>query len=84
MDLRRYRNELTPFRPGDRVRCLIATADTLGGVELLGRLGVVIAAEARPSNGKRHPGWAITVDWRFGEPKIRTIHDPEELGIVLP
>ena len=83
MNERLFQDVLTPFRLGNRVRCLVITADPVGGGELPARLGGAPPAAARPSNGKHDTGWAITVDWRFGEPTLRTIHDPEELGIVL-
>lgn len=84
MDLHLYRHELAPFRPGDYVRCLVSTVAVLGGVELRGRIGVVLAADVPPPGDDPGTGWVITVDWRFGAPGLRAPHDAAELGIVRP
>jgi hypothetical protein len=52
----------SPFRPGDRVRCIAATAATHDGLELYGRLGTVHHVSAGVDDtGLVH--WQMTVDW---------------------
>ena len=47
---------MTTFRRGDRVRCVVSTADVLAGWELLGTLGTVVnVATVEP--GIHDEGW---------------------------
>ena len=69
-----------PFRPGDAVCCLAATAATQGGRELQWRVGVVAAADFVPLPGDEEgDGWVITVEWRLVAPGLHTHHDPADL-----
>jgi hypothetical protein len=66
-----------PYRPGDRVRCVVRTIEDMRGLELLGRAGAVErCAEGDP------PGWDSIVAWHGVLPRMLAHHDPEELELA--
>ncbi len=74
-----------PFRPGQRVRCVVSTADRpagFGSVELRGRVGVVVRATWLPLE-ERPPGvWDVLVQYDLVSPNLPRHHAPEELVAV--
>ena len=60
-----------PYRPGDRVRCLVSTATRRmwpAPVELRGRRGIVVGAEWREPRGREPGHWRVAVDLELGQP----------------
>ena len=69
-----------PFRPGDRVRCVVRTVEDLRGRELLGRVGTV--DRCLPVGDVRDRGWDVTVVWDGLLPRMLAHHDPERLEMA--
>src|SRR4051794_32214516 len=60
-----------PYRPGDRVRCVVGTATRPqwpGRVELRGRVGSVVRVAWHEAQGRAPGYWWVTVDWARGGP----------------
>jgi hypothetical protein len=69
-----------PFRPGDCVRCVASTAEELGRLELLGRVGTVERCQEFGPPWDR--GRDVRVVWDGLLPRMLVHHDPEELEPV--
>ena len=70
-----------PFPVGRRVRCVVTTAEELGGLELLGRVGTVETCAAFGSPGDRgRDVLVVWVVWDDLPPRMLVHHDPEELA----
>jgi hypothetical protein len=67
-----------PYRPGDRVRCVVSTTEDMRGIELLGRIGTVDRATYYDET--ETPGWDIIVVWDGLLPRMLAHHDPVELA----
>jgi hypothetical protein len=70
-----------PCRAGDRVRCLVSTAQELRGIELFGRVGTVErCARFGPTRDGGRAVWVAWVRWDGLVPRMLVHHDPEELA----
>src|SRR3954447_22739788 len=72
---------MPPFQPGDRVRCVVSTAEDMRGLELLGTVGTVerCAWFEGALDGAWVAGWDVRVVWDGVLPRMLAHHDPEEL-----
>jgi len=66
-----------PYRPGDRVRCLVSTAAAMRGLELQGRRGTVRWATHYAAG--ELPGWDVAVVWDDLVPPLPAHHSPADL-----